>query len=256
MRGTRSLAAGLLSGPATALSFLTVVPVPPRDATAPSPIASSVAWFPPVGALIGGLAGAVRVAAQPAFGAPVASVLSLIVLVGITGALHQDGLADSADGLGVHGDRERRLAAMRDSAIGAFGILALLAWALLFVTALATLSDTHALQALIAACALARWAALLHAAAVPAARPDGLGTTFRPSPAQLAIATALAVAVAELACGPLAGLAAIGAAVLSAALSAVWARRALGGRTGDTLGATIALAEVVVCLALVVVWHG
>ena len=253
MRRAEGLAGGLLSGPATAISFLTVLPIGPR-ATAGG-IERSVAWFPLVGAVVGGLAGAVRVAAQPAFGATVASVLTLIVLVGITGALHQDGLADSADGLGVRGDRERRLAAMRDPAIGALGVLALLAWALLFLTVLATLSDTHALQALIAACALARWAALLHAAATPPARPDGLGAPFDPPPLPLAVATVLAVAAAALACGPLPALAALGAAILVAGLSAAWARQAIGGRSGDTLGATIALAEVVICLALLAIWH-
>lgn len=137
-----------------------------------------------------------------------------------------------------------------------FGVLALVGWALLFFTALESLSDVRALRALVAAAALARWAALLHAAATPAARADGLGAGFHPPPARLAIASGLAVGVAGLACGPLAGLAAIGAALLIAALSAVWARRALGGRTGDTLGATIALTEVAVCVALVAAWRG
>ena len=251
MRSARAL----LDGPAAAVSFLTVLPVAPRGPTAPGRVESSVVWFPLVGALIGGLAGGVRVAAEPLLGAGVASVLALVALVAVTGALHQDGLADTADGLGVHGDRERRLEAMRDSAVGAFGMLALLAWALLFFTTLASLSDTHALQALIAACALARWAALLHARAIPAARPDGLGAAFAPASAPLLVATALAILVAELSCGLLPGLAAIGAALLTAAPSAVWARHALGGRTGDTLGATVAITEVAVCLALLAVWQ-
>ncbi len=255
MRGARALASGVFSSAALAVSFLTVLPVAPRGPTAPSRVESSVAWFPLVGALIGALAGGVRVAAEPLLGAGVASVLALIALVGVTGALHQDGLADTADGLGVHGDRERRLEAMRDSAVGAFGMLALLAWALLFFSTLASLSDTHALQALIAACALARWSALLHARAIPAARPDGLGAAFAPTPAALWIATALAILVAGLSCGLLPGLAAIGAALLAAALSAVWARHALGGRTGDTLGATVAVAELAVCLSLLAVWQ-
>jgi adenosylcobinamide-GDP ribazoletransferase len=255
MTGARALAGGVFSSAALAVSFLTVLPVAPREPATPSRVESSVAWFPLVGALVGALAGGVRMAAEPLLGAGVASVLALIALVGVTGALHQDGLADTADGLGVHGDRERRLEAMRDSAVGAFGMLALLAWALLFLTTLASLDDTHALQALIAACALARWTALLHARAIPAARSDGLGAAFNPAPAPLLVATALATLVAGLSCGLLPGLAAIGVALLSAALSAVWARRAFGGRTGDTLGATVALTEVAVCLALLAVWQ-
>lgn len=245
----------LLSGCGLAVSFLTILPVR-ADGRGRDGLNGAVVWFPLVGALIGALAGGVRVLAQPLLGVSVASVLALVALVGLTGALHQDGLADAADGLGVQGDRGRRLEVMRDAAVGAFGVLALVGWALLFFTALESLSDVRALRALIAAAALARWAALLHAAAAPPARADGLGASFHPRPAQLAIATGLAVAVAELTCGPLPGLAAIGTALLTAALSAVWARRAFGGRTGDTLGATIALAEVAVCVALVAVWRG
>jgi adenosylcobinamide-GDP ribazoletransferase len=255
MRAARPSWRSLLSGCGLAVSFLTIVPVKVggrgRDG-----LDGALAWFPLIGALIGALAGAVRVLAQPLLGVSVASALALVALVGLTGALHQDGLADSADGLGAGGDRERRLAAMRDASVGAFGALALLGWALLLLTALESLSDVHALRALIAAAALARWAALLHAAAVAPARAGGLGASFRPPRAQLALASGLAVAVAELACGPLAGLAAIGAALLTAALSAAWARQALGGRSGDTLGATIALTEVALAIALVAVWHG
>lgn len=245
----------LLSGCGLAVSFLTILPVR-ADGRGRDGLNGAVVWFPLVGALIGALAGGVRVLAQPLLGVSVASVLALVALVGLTGALHQDGLADAADGLGVQGDRERRLEVMRDAAVGAFGVLALVGWALLFFTALESLSDVRALRALVAAAALARWTALLHAAATPPARAEGLGAAFHPAPAQLVIASGLAVGVAGLACGPLAGLAAIGAALFIAALSAVWARQALGGRTGDTLGATIALAEVAVCVALVAVWHG
>lgn len=255
MRAASRGARGLLSGCALAVSFLTIVPLRPA-APGRDGLNGAVVWFPLVGALIGAVAGAVRLLAQPLLGPSVASALALAALVGSTGALHQDGLADTADGLGARGDRERRLAVMRDAAVGAFGVLALVGWALLFFAALDSLSDVRALLALIAAAALARWAALLHSAAAPPARPDGLGAGFHPSPVQLAVASGLALAVAALACGPLAGMAAIGAALLAAALSTAWARQALGGRTGDTLGATVALAEVAVCVALVAAWRG
>lgn len=255
MSTARSGARGLLAGCGVAVSFLTILPVRAGDSGRDG-VNRAVVWFPLVGALIGALAGAVHVLAQPLLGVSVSSVLALVALVGLTGALHLDGLADTADGLGVRGNRERRLEVMRDSAVGAFGALALLGWALLFLSALESLSDVHALRALVAAAALGRWAALLHAASVSPARADGLGAGFHPPPAHLAIASVLAVAVAELACGPLPGLAAIGAALLIATLSAVCARQMLGGRTGDTLGATIAIAEVTVCLALLAVWQG
>jgi adenosylcobinamide-GDP ribazoletransferase len=239
---------------AFALAFLTVVPVRTRS-LGPRGLAGAAAWFPLVGAAVGALAGGVRAAFAPLLGPTPATLLALVALVAITGALHQDGLADTADGLGVRGDRERRLAAMRDSALGAYGVLALIAWALLMLAALQPLPVPHALAALIAAAALARWAALVHAVATPPARPEGLGATFEPSHAALATATATALLAAGLAAGPLPGLAALGATLAAAALSILTARRALGGRTGDTLGATVALAELLVCLALLAVWR-
>jgi adenosylcobinamide-GDP ribazoletransferase len=239
---------GPLHGAALALTFLTILPLRLRGDA--GPLGAAAPWFPLVGALVGGLAGAARYVGGPVFGSAVASVLALVVLVAVTGALHQDGLADCADGLGVRGDRERRLTVMRDSAIGAFGTLALVGWALLLTTTLATLDDAEALRALVTAALVGRWAALIHAAAAPPARPDGLGATFDPTPAALAIATVVTVAGVVVLDGPLHGLACAAAGILVALATAAWSRRTLGGRTGDTLGATVALAEVAVCLTL------
>ena len=132
-----------LADAALAVAFLTIVPVRVRDPNAS--LARAAAFFPLVGAAVGAAAGGIRVAFQPLLGTGPATVLALVVLVGLTGALHQDGLADTADGLGARGDRDRRLAAMRDSAIGAFGVLALIGWALLLATTLARFSATDAL---------------------------------------------------------------------------------------------------------------
>ena len=183
-------------------------------------------------------------------------MLALIVRVVVTGALHQDGRADTADGIGARGSRERRLEVMRDSATGVFGALALLAWALLFITTVASLDGDRALRALVVACALGRWAALVHAAATSPARADGLGASLHLGRPALGLATAVAVIAAFAICGLVAGAAAIVAATAAAALSVVYARRMLGGRTGDTLGATVAIAEVAVCVVLLGVWQG
>ncbi|MEA2331694.1 MAG: adenosylcobinamide-GDP ribazoletransferase [Thermoleophilaceae bacterium] len=237
---------------ALAVSFLTILPVRVR---APGSLGGAAAWFPAVGALIGALAGGVRYATEPLVGPAAGTVLAMATLVVATGALHQDGLADTADGLGVRGDRERRLAVMRDSATGAFGTLALFGWSLLLLTALQPLSNAEALAALVAAAALGRWAALVHAAAAPPARPDGLGAGFTLGRGALLFATACAVAIAGVACGPLPGLAALGAALAVGVLSALAARRLIGGRTGDTIGATVALVELAVCTTLLAVWR-
>jgi adenosylcobinamide-GDP ribazoletransferase len=226
-----------------ALALLTVLPVRLRG-EAP-PLGAAAPWFPPVGALAGGAAGGLGYLAEPALGPWVAALVAVAALVGLTGALHQDGLADCADALGKP-DRARRLAIMRDSAIGTFGALALILSLGLLTAGLAGLARDDAWRALAVAAATARWAALLHATAAGPARPDGLGAGFVVTPAALAVGTAVAIAVAF----TLHGLVALLAAAAVAALVTGWARSRLGGRTGDTLGATVALAEVAAVLAL------
>jgi len=240
------------AGLAGAIAFLTIVPIP---GAAGAELAATAGWFPLVGAAVGALAGGVRVGAQQLLGRTPATVLAIIALVVVTGALHQDGLADTADGLGARGDRSRRLQVMRDSATGVFGALALVGWALLLTSTLASLDAAHALVALVVAGALARWAALAHALATPPARADGLGAALHAGPLAFGLATGTSIALALALCGLAPGALALLAALLAAALSAAFARRTLGGRTGDTLGAAVAVAELAVCVALLAIWH-
>jgi len=247
------------SDAAHALAFLTILPLRVGD-PGPRGLSGAAAWFPLVGALVGALAGATRDLGADAFGPLTASVLAVLVLVVVTGALHLDGLADTADALGARGGgAERRLAVMRDPTTGVFGVLALLAWALLLTSALASLSDRDALLALIVAGLTSRWAVLFHAAAEQPARQDGLGAAFRVAPAALGAATTTAVLLAPFVCGIGPGLVdgwvALAAGLASAVAATLYARRLLGGRTGDTLGATVALAEVAVVLTLLALWH-
>ncbi len=245
-RAERALHAGAL-----AATFLTVLPL--RVTRPAGDLGAAAPWFPVVGALVGALAGGLLVAAEPLAGPQIAATLAVVVLVVATGGLHADGLADCADGLGARGGgRERRLAVMRDPAIGVFGALALLAWGALLVGALARLGGADALRALVVAAAAGRWAALLHAATAAPARPDGLGAAFVVTPAAVALAAPVPLALAVVLEPALHGLAALLAGALVAGLGSLWARRMLGGRTGDTLGATVALGELAACLALVV----
>jgi adenosylcobinamide-GDP ribazoletransferase len=228
-----------MAGAVLAVGFLTIAPVRARHD--PRGLSAAAAWFPLVGAVVGAAGGAVRVLAEPALGATVASVLAVLAVVVATGALHQDGLADCADGLGVRADRARRLEVMRDSAIGAFGTLALVLWAALTIAVLAALPRDQAIVAMALAAGLGRWAAVVHGVLASPARRDGLGAAFAPGIVALGIATAMVLA-GGLADG-WAGLSAVATAGLVAAAMSAWAGRALGGRTGDTLGATVALAE-------------
>lgn len=228
-----------------ALGLLTVVPVGAAGA-----IGEAAGWFPVVGGLIGLLVGGVRVFAGDLVGPGVAGVLAVVVLVVVTGGLHVDGLADCADALGVRGGRERRLAVMRESTIGVFGTLGLVLWALLLASAVGGLPRGDAIPALVVACGLGRWAAVLMASAVAPARPDGLGAAFVVSRLSVGVATAVAVVGAGALVGPGAGAAALAGAGAAALGVGAWAQRALGGRTGDALGATVVLVEVVVCAIL------
>jgi len=231
-----------------AVAFLTIVPVGLRG-EAP-PLGTAAGWFPSVGAIVGALAAAVGYLLRPLLGANVAAVLAVGVLVAITGALHQDGLADCADGLGARRNRERRLAIMRDSSIGAFGALALLLWLALVAGALSALGREEAFRALVVAVVTGRWAALLHSVTAQSARLDGLGAGFVVGATALAFASVTAAVVALALAGVGRGLVAIAVAAAVALLVTAWSRSALGGRTGDTLGATVALSEVAVALAL------
>jgi adenosylcobinamide-GDP ribazoletransferase len=230
-----------------AIGLLTVIPVRARMES--DRLAPAAGWFPAVGALLGLAAGAVRLGVATRLGPAVAATLAVAALVVLTGALHQDGLADCADAVGARGDRERRLAVMREPTIGAFGTLALVLWATLLVATLAALPRDQAIWALLLACALGRWAAVLHAAALPAARRDGLGAAFAPSRTSVAVATSMVI-VTVILHHLVAALVAAATGLAVAMAVSVWARRALGGRTGDTLGATVALTEVLVCVVL------
>jgi adenosylcobinamide-GDP ribazoletransferase len=248
----RRAARGLLG----AVAFLTVVPVPGRALRGgPFELAPSLPWFPLVGGAVGAAAGGLFLGLAPVTGRGPAAVFALAAVVLLTGALHQDGLADTFDGLGVRGDRARRLAVMRDSTVGTFGVLALAVWGLLLVTALDQLGGAHALRTLVAAEALARLAAVLHGLGSPPARLDGLGALMPARRGPVLAAAVLAVAIALLSAGLWRGGVAVGVAAAVALLSVAVARRAVGGSTGDTLGATAAVAEVLVCVALAATWR-
>lgn len=241
-----SLGRRLVAGAALAVGLLTILPV--RARTEPCGLGAAGPWFPAVGALIGAGAGGVWVAAEQPLGPTVAAVLAVIFLVVVTGGLHVDGLVDCADALGVRGGRERRLAVMRESTIGTFGALAVVLYALLLTAAISGLPRDRLFGAMVLAGTLSRWSAVIHAASARPARMDGLGAAFSVSRVSLSVATATAVIAVAL--ERLDGLAALVASAAAVAGITAWARRFLGGRTGDSLGATIAVTEVTVLVVL------
>lgn len=232
-----------------ALALLTRLPVRPPPSMAIWPRACRT--FPLAGTVVG-LVGAIAFAIAVHIGLPVtvAAIAALAATMLLTGALHEDGLADMADGFGGGDDREAKLTIMRDSRIGAYGVLALVLTTLGRIAALVSLGLPGAAAALVAAHALSRGAlpAVMHREAT--ARTDGLGASVgRPSAAEALWAAGTGAVVALLALGPGAGLAAILAAAAASLVVAGLARQQIGGYTGDTLGATQQSAELAVLLA-------
>jgi adenosylcobinamide-GDP ribazoletransferase len=233
-----------------ALSLLTRLPAPGADGMRMA--ASAWAW-PVVGALVAGLAGLVGLGAL-ALGLPaiVAAGLVLAAQVMLTGAMHEDGLADCADGIWGGMTRDRRLEILKDSRIGAYGVLALilcvgLRWGLIA----ALLPLPGALAALMAAGALSRGAMAGVMAALPFARTDGLARHVgRPTRAAAGLSAAVALAVGLVMATP-ATWGAAGAVVVASALFARLALGRLGGQTGDVLGATQQLGEIAALLVFV-----
>jgi adenosylcobinamide-GDP ribazoletransferase len=241
-----------VSGFAVALGFLTRVPVPAGGGSlGAGALARAAVWFPVVGALVGAAVGGTRLAAELVLPAGAATVLALAVGVLLTGGLHEDGLADTADGFGAHVDKERRLEIMRDPRVGTYGLLAatlvlLFAWSLL-----AELDGEDCLRAAVAGHVLARWAMLVHAVTTPPARAGGVGSLLRIGPAALTTATVIAAALTVAAAGVETAAVAAAAALLVVAAMGVLTRRAIGGTTGDTYGAVGKLVEVAAYAAVV-----
>lgn len=244
-------ASGLYAGFALAATFLTRLPLAAGGAIG-RPLASAAWAFPLVGAGVGGIAALVFLIAQLlGLGDWPAALFAVLAGAALTGALHEDGLADAADGLFGGPDRERRLAIMRDSRHGTFGVLALVLSVALRAAAIAHTGEAiYAGLALIAAHAVSR--ALLPAVmrALAPARADGLGAEAgRPSPAPLIVALAIGILIALAALGPVLGLAAFAVSAAAVGAVAVLARRLIGGYTGDVLGASQQVAEIVMLLA-------
>lgn len=227
----------------TAVQFLTRVPVPTLRAFQPDWIARSARYFPLVGGLVGLASGGVMLGAAQVWSGVLPALLAIAAGVLITGAFHEDGLADAADGLGGGQIPERRLEIMKDSRVGTFGVLALGLALGLKVAALDQIPVGLAVLGLIAAHAGGRGAAVLVMRILPYAG-DRAWTKVKPvaegvTTTEVVIAMIFVVAALVLAGGaaPFASLFALATGGVAAALVALLARRLIGGWVGDTLGA-------------------
>ncbi len=235
--------------------FLTRIPLPKVEHWPEGELSRAMPAFPLVGAGVGLLASLVFALAFPLVSPVLAAMLTVGALVLLTGGLHEDGLADTADGLGARGRLADRLAAMRDSRLGTFGGIALFFSLGIRVACLAEApSWGAACGALVASGALSR--ALLPVAmqVMPPARPDGLGASAGvPDASRAALALLLGIVLV----GVGGGVAAPSVVLLAGILvggGIFAARRRLGGYTGDVLGALQQAGEVGVLLALAARW--
>ncbi len=234
-----------------ALQFLTIVPLPARWLPDERALGGAIPFFPVVGLLIGAAIALADAALGRLFPVAVTSVLTVIFLVAASGALHLDGLADTADGFFSSRPRERILEIMKDSRTGPMGVFAIVAVVALKIAVVASVTGPWRWWVLLLTPLAGRCAFLVQMALLPYVRPEGgLAAIFHQnrSPLHAFWAFAALLAIGILA-GGLPGLAAGAGSFIGALLFAAYARRKIGGLTGDTLGASCELVEL--CPALV-----
>lgn len=235
-----------------AFRFLTILPFPGSFGNAGDDLRGSLPWFSLVGFVLGGFTAAGAWLAWQILPVPVAAVALTFFLLSFSGAMHLDGLADTADGFFSARGRQEMLAIMRDSRIGVMGVAALVLVLLLKTACLSTLSQDAVVRAGLLIPLAGRSSLILMVTLLPYVRPEGgLATTLYAGRSSWALFVALAVLIATgYAALSLPGIAAVAAAMLLVLFFAWYCRRKIGGATGDTLGASCELAETMVLLAL------
>jgi adenosylcobinamide-GDP ribazoletransferase len=245
---------------AAALAFLTRLPTGQGSAVGAKDVARAARWFPLVGALLGGIYVGVFWLLIRIFPPLVTAAMIVAIDAWITGALHLDGLADTADGFGGGRTRDDVLRIMRDHAIGSYGAIALVLVIAVKIGATAALAEPgRTLAPLFLAPVCGRWSAVFLGSTGTYARPlkdDGPGSVGSPARfirrSELMIATAVAMAVAALV-GRWLGA----ASFLVVAIASLWwgwrCRCRVEGVTGDTIGAGVEISECLVLLLFIAI---
>ena len=253
-----------MTGLRSAIGFLTLLPVGPRDAAG---LASARGWFPVVGLFLGAVLGAIDLLMHwgyPLFTQDVrsfppllAAVILVVALIALTRALHLDGFMDCCDGLLGSFDRVRRLEIMRDPSVGAFAVTGVVSLLLVKVAALVSLPLSGRVWVLLVFPCLSRWTMVLVMESFPYVRPQGLGTAFlqRAGRWQLAFGLALALLATLALAGPF-GMALMAVASAVGWVIGAWACKLLGGVTGDVYGAVNEVTEASVLVLAVLLAHG
>jgi adenosylcobinamide-GDP ribazoletransferase len=248
--GAPETKSGFLTELRLAVSFLTIIPVIDQRRASENAVAASFAWFPLVGFALGAALSAEDWILAHVFAQVIRSVLIIISLTVVTGAVHLDGLADTADALGAGRDRERALDILRDSRVGTFGASAIFFDLTLKILALSTLAGHRRYAALIVAPMLARWAMLfLVASGLPYLRSSGSGSTLLGGgkggwPARIVSVFTFLIAML------IGGTIALVVAIAIVFAMRLFYRRWLGGVTGDLIGACSEIVEIAVLVTM------
>jgi adenosylcobinamide-GDP ribazoletransferase len=237
----------------TAVQYFTRIRVPAWVGHAQEQLTGAVRYFPVVGIIVGLSGAAVLWLAAQVLPSPLPAILSTVITILMTGALHEDGLADTFDGLGGGATRERALQIMKDPRIGTYGTLALILVLLLKVAALSSLPTWTAMAALVSAHAFSRFCAVIM---ISGGRYVGSAERSRAAPAvehtrASDVCIAALFGIAPLALCEFDAIAASVVALVLLGLAWRWQVTRLGGYTGDTLGATQQITEVSFYIALV-----
>ncbi len=238
----------------SAFSTLTLLPTPRRFECDEKSLAASIVYFPFVGLFVGVLLAALAYFLKPVLSPlPLAAIL-LFVLVMLTGGLHLDGVADLADGFGAGGSSERMLAVMKESQIGAFGVIALVLVLLFKFSLFFEIIEKGRWLDFVLMALLSRWTMALAAFLGKYPRVSGTGLVFigKIRRGQILIATGFTLLLSGLILGVF-GMAAMVLAALITVSFVSYLKKRLGGMTGDGLGALNEKVEILVMLFLLVI---
>jgi adenosylcobinamide-GDP ribazoletransferase len=237
-----------------AMQFLTIIPLPFDTRCQKEDLGRATACFPLVGLTIGSLLVGLNWLIEPWLNRSLTAALLITALAAVTGALHLDGLADVCDGLAARGSRERFLAVMKDSNVGAVGAVGLVLGLVLKWQALLAVPAGITWQALLLFPTLGRCAQVLVMAGAKHARQDGLGAAIIQGMSARHLLVALCITVAAcLALLPVKGMIALTAVFAVSLVIRGYFQNRLGGLTGDIIGCSCELSEI---LALIVLSAG
>jgi len=234
----------------SAFGLLTTLPFKLPEDWSAGDIGRASVWYPFVGLVIGGLTWLVWKGTMLVFPSLVAGVITLVVWVALTGGLHLDGLADCCDGLLASVSIERRLEIMKDSHMGAFGVIGLILVLLLKTAALISITPTSSFGILLAT-SLARWC-ILPAGLLPLARPSGMGADFASGFRRLFMIWGAVIPLAIAIILGTRGILSMLAGLVAARLVLWLANSRIGGVTGDVFGMVVEIVEVVVLLTFAI----